>query len=277
MELVFNELSILPLVDDFPGCYSRIRQFVETYKTAESHGFKRVRFQQTFDQIMLRSDYTLSDFIRDPRARIFLNILLAIYRHPFINDGSEEEDKYIQNNFFIMKDGKKLSVHGLAAAYLYHTIGIGFHSEPFWDQILFSLQIEGVENRTEKILSVSCPEHFVEQVFLDWKEQNAEVCLIECDIYFTEKNISLRDDHGKDVLLNFAKRLIKSPYVIEVVNSLPYNQFVSNFIRKIKHGGLIEIILTNTDRGLGLVVKTTGRNYKETKEIAKILQREFDK
>ena len=276
MELVFNELSTLPLADDFSGSYSRIKQFIETYKTAELHGFKRVRFQQTFDQIMLQNNYSMFDFMNDSCVRTFANILLSIYRYPFIDDDSEEEDRYIQNSFFIVKDGYKLPVHGLAAAYLYQTIGIGFRSEPFWDQILFSLQIEGKETRNEKVLSVSCPEHFLEQVFLRWKEQNAEICLIECDICFTEKKITLRDDHGKDVLLQFAKRLVKSPYIIEIVNSLPYNQFENKFIRKVKSDGLIEIVLTKTDRGLGLVVKSTGRNYKETKEIAKILQQEFE-
>jgi len=276
MELIFNELSILPFAEDFSDCYKRMMQFVATYKTAELHGFKRVRFQQAFDQIMLQSNYSLSDFISDSRTRTLANILLGIYRYPFIDDDSEEENRYIQNKFFIMKNGNRRSVHGLAAVYLYQTIGISFCSEPFWDDILFSLQIEGEENCTENVLSVSCHEHFFEQVFLEWKEINAEICLIECDICYANKKISLRDDHGKDILFRFAKKLIRSPYVIEIVNSLPYNQSENKFIKKVKYDGLIEIILSNTDRGLGLVLKSTGRNYNETKEIAKILQQEFE-
>ena len=218
----------------------------------------------------------MADLISDARAKTFADILFAIYRHPLIDDDSEEEDRYIQNNFFILKDGQKVSVHGLAAAYLYNTAGIGFCSEPFWNNILFPLQIEGEEKRIENVLSVSCPEHLTERLFLEWKSQNEKVHLIESDTKFSDKNISLRDDHGKDVLMQFAKRLVKSPYVIEVVNSLPYNSNSNHFIRKAKHDGLIEIVLTKSDKGLGLVVKTTGRNYKETAEIAKILKHEFE-
>lgn len=275
LPLVFNELSIQPLSDDFSGCYSRIALFVKTYKTAELHGFKRVRFYQFFTNIMLQNNYSIYDFISDSRARTFANILLGIYRYPFIDDDSKEEDEYIQNKFFILKDGRNTSVYGLAAAYLYRTIGIGFCPEPFWNNILFLLQIEGIENHSENVLSVSCPEHFAEQIFLDWKEETSEVKLIECDISYANKKILLRDDHGKDVLLQFANRLVKSPYIIEIVNSLPFNSNTSNFIKKIAHDGLIEIVLTNTDRGLGLAVKTTGRNYKETEEIAKIIEEEF--
>jgi len=274
MELIFNELSVQPFAGDFTDCFERMKQFIKTYKDAELHGFKRVRFQQSFDNIMLQNNYTMCDFMNDSRSRTFANILLGIYRYPFIDDNSDEEERYIQNNFFIFKNGKKIPVHGLAAVYLYQTIGIGFCSESFWNNIKFVLQIEGEENRIENVLSVSCPEHFKEQVFLDWKEQNTDIQLIKCDM--PDKKISVRDDHGKDVLLQFAKRLVKSPYVIEIVNSLPYNSNANNFIRKIKYNGLIEIVLTNTDRGLGLVVKTTGRNLTETKAIAKILQKEFE-
>ena len=274
MELIFNELSTQPFADDFTGCYERIGQFIKTYKVAELHGFKRIRFQQPFDNIMLQSDYSMNNFMNDSRARTFANLLLGIYRYPFIDDDSEEEDRYIQNNFFILKDGQKIPVHGLAAVYLYQTIGIGFCSEPFWENLIFSLQIEGDENRIETILSVSCPDHFEKQAFIEWKEKIDTVQLIEYDI--VNKKISLRDDHGKNILLPIANRLVKSPYVIEVVNSLPYNPNERNFIRKIKPDGLIEIVLTKTDKGFGLVVKTTGRNKKETETIAELLKQEFE-
>jgi hypothetical protein len=217
------------------------------------------------------------EFCTDARARTLANIMLNIYRYPFIDDDSEEANRYIQNRFFIVRDGKRLPVHGLAAAYLYQTAGIGFYSDTYRDTILFSIEIEGDEKGYANIISVSKPEHFEEQVFIDWKEHRTEIRLVECNIPVENKAISLRDDHGKDVLLNFAKRLVRSPYVVAIVNSLPYNHAETKFIRKIKPDGTIEIVLIKTDEGLGLVVKTTGRNYKETKAIADILQAEYYK
>lgn len=274
MELVFNELTCQPYANDFTACYSRIAQFVKTYKASEAHGFRRVRFQPAFDQILLKDDFSLSDFVNDPRTRTLAAIMLSLYRYPFIDDDTEEENRYIQNSFSLLKDGNRIPVHGLAAAYLYQTAGIGFCSEPFWEALQFELHIEGREQGCVKILSASRPEHFEERVFLEWKNQSAEIRLIECDIPVTDKRISLRDDHGRNVLQKFAERLILSPYVVEVVNSLPYNPHETGFIRKVKPDGLIEIVLTGTDKGLGLVIKTTGRNYRETEKIAQILRDE---
>jgi hypothetical protein len=275
MELVFNELTCQPYANNDTDCYTRVEQFVKTYKAAELHKFKRIRFHQAFDQIFLKEGYTLMDFCNSNRNKTFTTALLSVYHYPFIDNDSEEEKKYIQNHFFLLKDGEKIIVHGLAAAYLYNTIGIGFRSETFWDALLFYLQIEGEKQEHADILSVSRPEHFIEQAFLDWKEQSGDVQLVESAISVPEKSISLRNDHGKDVLQRFAEQLVCSPYVISVVNSLPYNPHEAKFIRKINANGLVEIVLRDTDAGLGLAVKTTGRTMRETREIATILEKEF--
>ena len=69
---------------------------------------------------------------------------------------------------------------------------------------------------------------------------------------------------------------VQSEYIIEVVNSLPFNPKETDFIHKIKSDGLIEIVLPWTDAGLGIVVRTTGHTYAETKKIAEILEEEYN-
>ena len=275
MELIFNELTCHPYAKDFTDCYSRVEQFVKTYKASERHGFQRVRFHSAFDQILLEDSYTLNDFVRDRRATMLAITMLSIYRYPFIDDNTKEEEQYIQNDFSILKNGSKLRVHGLAAAFLYQTIGIGFCSETFWEVLLFSLRVEGDEEKNVGVLSASKPAHFEEKTFLEWKEQTTEIQLIACDTPVASKPISLRDDHGKDVLQRFAERLRHSPYVVAIVNSLPYNSSEKKFIRSVRPHGLVEIVLTSTDKGFGLIVKTTGRNLRETTAIAEILAERY--
>mgnify|MGYP001124784461 CR=1 FL=1 len=91
----------------------------------------------------------------------------------------------------------------------------------------------------------------------------------------SQKAISLRDDHGKDVLLSFAKKLVRSPYVTKIVNSLPFNSKQRNCILDIQDNGGIDFVLTWTDKGLGLHIQTTGRNRAETATIALHLENEF--
>jgi putative CRISPR-associated protein (TIGR02619 family) len=88
------------------------------------------------------------------------------------------------------------------------------------------------------------------------------------DTSFDKKRIDLRDDHGNDILLPFAKRLCKSPYVKEVLNSLPFNPKRRNCIRRARPDGIVEFVLNWTDAGIGLCVLTTGRTLAEVNTIA---------
>ena len=47
--------------------------------------------------------------------------------------------------------------------------------------------------------------------------------MIECNLRAEDKEITLRAEHGIDESKNFSKRLIRCPYVIKVVNSLPFH------------------------------------------------------
>lgn len=118
-----------------------------------------------------------------------------------------------------------------------------------------------------------CTEEHVD-IHIPQLQLDEETELIETDLQ-EDKKISLRHDHGIDVLMEFSKRLVRCPYVVGVVNSLPFNPSERKFIRKIRDDGLIEIVLPWTDQKYGVVVKTTGRNIRETKRIGEIISERY--
>jgi hypothetical protein len=91
----------------------------------------------------------------------------------------------------------------------------------------------------------------------------------------SKKKIHFRDDHGQDKLKELAQKLCRSPFVREVINSLPFNPKRVNPIRRIYDDGTIELVMTKNDAGFGLCVQTTGRNRKETGAIARILVEQY--
>ena len=89
------------------------------------------------------------------------------------------------------------------------------------------------------------------------------------------KPINIRDDHGQDILLIFAKKICRSAYVKKIINSLPFNSAQPNSIRRTYPNGIVEFVLSWSDRGYGLCIQTTGRNLAETNTIALHLEKEF--
>ena len=89
------------------------------------------------------------------------------------------------------------------------------------------------------------------------------------------KKIHVRDDHGVDVLKDFWNKIKKCEYVEACINSIPFNSHDRKLIKTVKPNGEIELVLYWTDKGLGICIKTTGRNFRGTQRIAEILETKY--
>lgn len=276
MELLFNELSETPLCHDKTNAYKRVDKFIATFKAADKFGFNIIRCENGVDSIKLTAGYTLGDYCNEPQhSRTIGALLRGLIRTPYIIENSEEEEQYIENCFVLQKESKTIEPYGLVVSYLHSVPAIGFLSEKFWEECIFNLTIYP-SGSTAEVYCLSEEEHLENKQVIDFIEDKLPIQLIETNILPDKKKLGLRDDHGKDVLESFSKQILQSKYVTSVVNSLPYNPRERNFIRNIFHDGKVEIVLTGTDKGLGIVIQTTGRNKRETTRIAEILETKYN-
>jgi hypothetical protein len=101
--------------------------------------------------------------------------------------------------------------------------------------------------------------------------------LVPTNILPEEKSIKISGDHhGNDLLQELAMKLVRSKYVISVVNNLDYNGHTDKFIHRAYSNGQIDIFLIDTDEGYGIRIQTTGRNLFETIKIGKMLSEEYN-
>lgn len=97
--------------------------------------------------------------------------------------------------------------------------------------------------------------------------------IVQTKLSVSEKKVGIRDDHGQDILLEYANRIIKHPFV-EEVRSSEWEPKVKNMIGKIDVPW-VKLILTRYDRGYTLSIKTTGVNEEQVKQIASILVKKY--
>lgn len=242
--LVFNELTVTPLSTDFTEAFKRVKQFLNTYKEKPSFFNKRIRLETYIGEIQLTDDMSLQQFCNEtPRSRTLGSLLLGLGKHPFIDEDTPEEGQYIENNYILSYNGNEKESIGLAAAYLNDTICIGFESEAYWKKVEHQIVIsnKGGVVCTPIVLSVSEPDHFKSFAVEEWLEKHQPVSLVKSSLESGKKSINLRNDHGKDILYRFSKRLRMSPYVTAIVNSLPFNPSHRDFIKSVDANGLIEI------------------------------------
>ena len=282
MELIFNELSLQPSVDNAQIANSLVEKLIKTYAQAKSKGFKKIRFHQVFEEIALLEGYTFLDWLNNTTNRNFKDLLLGARVYPFISEEDKwAEDEYLKRTYFFENEFiEKTEPRGLAAAVIYKTLAVSLATHDYWKKR--QLQVLIVDENLANILIVENVNNVCEDTGFESPAIQGFIDGISTPVLKSstlapkQKEIHLRDDHGKDKIKEFATRLLQSEYVVSVINSLPFNPHATNLIRKTYADGRIEMVLYWEDKGLGLVIQTTGRNIHETNAIAKILADEYD-
>ena len=257
VDVYANELSITAkTLDD----RKNVVNLIDIYRELKSRGISTCR--------IATEDYTslLSSIKNDASKRNLLSFIYAFLRAPY--EGSvavlDSQDEYFEHDWRYQNS----SCFGLAMSYLTDSMTISF-DEALWGAVVTIRK----DDDDVEVRNVSNLAHF--ECHQEWFESLKAIELQITSIAIEDKCISLRDDHGSDVLYEFAKKICRSPYVEGVVNSLPFNPKEKKFIRRVREHGLVECVLNWTDAGYGMVIKTTGRNIRETEIIAKQLEKEY--
>lgn len=279
MELVLNELSISVVANKFKANDTMI-EFAKTVAEGKRKGFKNIRSHFATHDIKLADDYTMENWFNDKdfvKSKDYKDILLGMVVLPFIKEEDEHiEEQYIKANYFY-EDAEngidKTQCVGFASAYLYDTLSISFSSCTYWHKTKYPIIIEADgESTTDVIYNVFSNTAFNTEEILKQIESYGTVVLEETKIKVADKKRHIAPHHGTKELNELCDQLELSPYVEDMRST---NWGGTKFIRKTTKEGFIEIVLYKTQRKYALLVKTTGRNKRETDAIAEILNERY--
>lgn len=277
-QLCFNELTLRPLCSDETEVYRRVTLYAQTLQAAQkSFGTKVVRYELDLSSIYIADGISLLDFCSKYRCDPKAVAILSSHTMPQVDPENEEMSiAFEETSASIQINDESIRSEGLAAAYVYNIPSIGFHSENIWNDVIHNIHINS-KGREYRALwpCFTTPEHIECDQVKDWIQEHSELSLIETTLSFEDKQVSLRDDHGKDILTEHATRLCYNKYVDGILTSLPFRRKYRSYIYKVYADGLVDVVLYWDDRGLSMRVKTTGRNIQETLAIANILKEQY--
>ena len=194
MDLFFNELSI----KDKDGIdHDSVRIMVIVYKELLKHNVTTCRISHE-DNVKL-----FQMISKMPNSVNVRNFYFSFFRSPYYWGHSRtlEGDECI----------------GLALAVLLDSAVFSIYSSS-WN-IPF---IEILKDASSSYARNICVNEHV-SMHIPQLLGEAEAELVRCDLQSFDKKIVLRNDHGKDVLEDFSKRLVQCPYLVGIGNSLPSN------------------------------------------------------
>lgn len=278
MELAFNEISQVPLLDDKYRANERMLLFSKTVAEARKKGFRNIRTHYSASEIKLTKDYSLHNWLFDKDFSAESRTLFYdMFVQPFIDEANEEiEEKYIEASYFfedIENQIPRQDCLGLTSAYLSETLAVSFQSSPAWLKNTLSLVIEkGEDVSTAEVHHVFSKECFIQNSIVDFVESITTLTLVETNINPNDKNFHLTDHHGQQELNDLWNRIKNSPFVIEGM-SIEWGG--NSFYKKTRKDGKVDIVHLKSDRRYAMQIQTTGRNLRETIEIAKRLAEQF--
>lgn len=285
-QVCFNELTLEPSCKDEKEVYQRVNQYAQTLKSAyETLGTKVVRYEEDLAAIKLSEGINLREFCNKYRREAGIIAILSSATMPQVDPDDEIGAKAYKDTLVMLQNEEKCS-DGLAAAYVNDVPSIGFASCNYWNDLMHDFRIFiGKENIiVENYVIWPCltaPEHLQQEEFKHWIQEHSSIEPQVSSLSYEEKiadiDENLRDDHGKDVLKEHAKRLCHSEYVDGILCSRPFASQHRDYIKHIFNDGLIDIVLFWDDRGLSMRVKTTGRTIQETTFIANLLRAKYSK
>lgn len=285
MELIFNELSFKPYINNKVLFKNRFIEMLKTYEQLrKTFGITNLLFPRVTFNHNVSEESTFIQWASSLKNTSEKNKILALIRTPFSEDllQGEEQDKI--NRFYYENSRVPIEQEyciGLGICHTKERIAISLHSHNCWKPHMISFK---------KIVNDDFDTQDVEvfNVCESGKQLNGNLSqkllyygnleLVETDILPKDKKIKLSGDHhGNNKLDAFAKKLLRSRYVTEVINNIDFSPKSVNLIKEKYSDGTIDVVLYWEDAGYGMKIQTTGRNYRETEAIAEIIKDEFDR
>lgn len=264
-EIFFNELCLANKTNN----YSVFENLRDCYQKLKSEDFSICRLDSDTKKTLFDYLKSISGVSQFAITNFFYSFFHAPYEKKDMSDESEE--KFIKHDLYF-EDKQTI---GFQWAYTYDTLAFSLLTNEKWNFDTISAIDKSDGNKNILIHHAATVANINSQQ--TWIDSLKQIILQKSTIPVDQKKFHVRADHGKDVLKEFWNKLKNCEYVDACINSLSFNSSDKELIRDIKPNGQIELVLYWTDKGLGIVIQTTGRNYRETKKIADMLAEKYSK
>lgn len=280
IEPCFNELSAERCCNTIDEANKCISDFISLIKGLREFDIPRFRYEgEHFMQIKLKDDYSIEQFCNESANRGKRDFFYSHIKRPYIDEDKEDAFYTYSDCKFVVGTAEEKACMGLYVAHLTNSFAVGFNLGLFKDDSHIECSLHLKVGGTDEIAKVCCltlPTHFKNELFVDLLSNQLELPVPKCDLKPEKKKVHLSKHHGSmsDCKVH-ADKLVKSPYVKEILNTIDFNPADRRYISNIKDPNIVEVRLTKTSAGYGLCVATTAENTIQNHWIAKHLEREF--
>lgn len=288
----FNELSVFPLCTNDAEVHTRIETFVSLLRRLRKYGFVKLRSEHGLSDFKLTETMSLFEYCQlaftkdnpNKKDRDNAIFLFTFVRKPYLKDNEEsnfgdyDEVKYCSDE---VKNTWR-NCYGFYIAYILNSFAVSFDVP-----ITNPCQLKLIRNKIVNTKIVVDSEQIVEIANVSNVNQLDNDGFIIHALSEKEINVpkagsnkvhtfTLPSHHGIKECQQHGEMLLQSPYVVDILNSIPFDSSEKQYIHNVYPDGIIEVRLHWTKAGYGLKIATSAQDIIEAWWIAKNLQHRFD-
>ncbi|MCA0388847.1 MAG: type II toxin-antitoxin system YoeB family toxin [Bacteroidetes bacterium] len=158
MELIFNELSLLPpLGNDYEVDKVFHRLLLTFRESKDRYGFNHIRFQEDYSRLYVTPTKTFYEWVYSITDFTLRSQILSVAKRPFVENLEDEVlDNYLGNNFVIADDDAptRNSPLGLPIANIKSIPAISLQSHAFWERRKITIKITEQTKDESRLIEV---------------------------------------------------------------------------------------------------------------------------
>lgn len=136
MELVFNELSLIPLADNENIAEERFKTILKTFNEAKSkYDFVHIRFPKSYWDQQITQSKTFYEWVTTLPNKTLKDAIIKLLRPPFTDELEDaEQNTFFKSNYLIASEEapERNSPVGLPVAFIKSVPCISLNSHEFW-------------------------------------------------------------------------------------------------------------------------------------------------
>lgn len=175
MQLVFNELSLLPLTESVQVAEMNFRTMIGTFKKAkEVVGFKSILFQNNLSNQAVVEQINFVQLLDMLENKDLKRALITFLNPPYLDDLTDAElEEFYSSEYQIKDEGCPTTEapYGFPIAHIKSVPTISLNTHVFWNNLKINLTrigTEGTENASFSVSNICQSEHIDSPQFKDW-------------------------------------------------------------------------------------------------------------
>ena len=122
MDLIFNELSFMPLAENIQQVENRFKTLFNAFKEAKTKfGFKKIRFQNDLSAQLVTEELNFAEAVSSFSSKDLKRAVVTFQNRPYFDDLTKEEtDNYLSSSYRVVSEGCPTNKEpfGLPVAYI---------------------------------------------------------------------------------------------------------------------------------------------------------------